>query len=261
MARWNYQTIDYDAIDKARVAQDDYLFVLLTIASFVEITSDIYEENLSQFFSDSDETVAWFEGVWEPEEIQHGRALKKYINTVWPDFDWDTTYAGFREEYSTVCTVDAFEPTRAREMLARMIVETGTSTLYKAFLSYAEAIDEPILAQIVSNISKDEVRHFARFEEGFVYYNREEKLSRTELVKIMISRLSVASDEDIMIAYKHIRPGADFEAFRRSMKHFGKAHYPYNMAVKMMLRPLQLHKAVESVTAATLRQGLRVFGI
>lgn len=261
MANWNYQTIDYDAIDKARVAQDDYLFVLLTIASFVEITSDIYVGNLNRFFADAPETVAWLDGVWEPEEMQHGEALRKYINTVWPDFDWEAAYAGFREEYGAVCTLDVFQPTRAREMLARMIVETGTSTLYKAFLSYAEAMDEPVLAGIVSNISKDEVRHFARFEEGFVYYNREEKLSRTEIVKIIISRLTAASDEDIMIAYKYIRPGADFEGLRRSMKRFGKEHYPYDMAVKMMLRPLRLHKAVESVTAATLRQGLRVFGI
>lgn len=261
MAFWNYQNIDYGAIEQERVAEDDHLFVLLTIASFIEITSDIYVGNLSSYFDDSPETVTWLDRVWEPEELQHGEALKKYIHTAWPDFDWEAAYEGFREEYGAICNLEVLQPTRAREMLARMIVETGTSTLYKAFLSYAEGIDEPVLAKIVSNISKDEVHHFARFEEGFEYYNREEKLSRTEIVKIMISRLGTASDEDIRIAYKHIRPGADFEELRRSMKQFGKAHYPQDMAVKMMLRPLRLNKAVESVTAVTLRQGLRVFGI
>ena len=49
MARWDYKKdIDYNAIDMQKVKDDSFLFKLLTIASFIEITSDTYAKNLSE---------------------------------------------------------------------------------------------------------------------------------------------------------------------------------------------------------------------
>ena len=261
MARWDYNQIDYDAIDVARVQKNDDLFNLVTIASFIEITSDLYEKNLVAFYEGDDGLTAWLSDVWEPEEVQHGRALRRYVATVWPAFDWESAYAGFRKEYGAMCTLDAFQPTRAREMVARMVVETGTSTFYRALHAYAEALEEPLLAQIASNISKDEVHHFEQFEAGFKRYNETERLTRADITKIILTRLREASDEDVRIALRHIRPGDSFGAMQRWMKEYAKEYYPYTMAVKMLMRPLQLNPLVERAAAASLRGGLKVFGI
>lgn len=261
MAKWDYNQIDYGAIDAGRIRENEDLFKLVAIASFIEITSDLYEKNLVAFYEGDAALTAWLSGVWEPEEVQHGRALRRYIATVWPGFDWEAAYAGFREEYGALCTVGVFQPTRAREMVARMVVETGTSTFYKALRAYAEDLDEPVLAQIASNISKDEVHHFEQFEAGFLHYNETEKLSRADLTKIILTRLREASDEDIRIALRHIRPDASFDAMQQWMKGYAKQYYPYTMAVRMLMRPLRLNPLVESAAAATLRGGLKVFGI
>jgi len=261
MARWDYEKIDYATIDVARIKKNDFLFKVVAIASFIEITSDLYEKNLAEFYADDESIVSWLKSTWEPEEIQHGKALRKYVRTVWPDFDWDSAYEGFRREYGELCTLDEFQPTKAREMLARMVVETGTSTLYRAMTDYAKSIDEPILAEIAHHIYKDEVYHYEQFDKGFEKYNQEEKLGRTEITKVIYSRLKMASDEDIFIAHKYIAPGEDFDAFKARTKTFAKEFYPYKMAVKMLMHPLHLHRHVENATASTVQGALRLLGI
>ncbi len=261
MPSWDYKKIDYNAIDNEKVSENKVLFQLITIASFIEITSDLYEKNLVEFYKGDTDIVTWLENTWEPEEVQHGKALKKYIQTVWPNFDWEEAYKKFRDEYGALCTIDEFQPTRAKEMLARMVVETGTSTFYKAVNRYATELDEPILAGIATNISKDEIYHYDIFEEGFKKYNEEEKLSRTDITKIIYARLKEANDEDVSIAFKHINSNASFDEFKKEIKHFAKIYYPYNMSVKMLMRPLRLNKYVENATASTIEKALKVLGI
>ena len=67
----------------------------------------------------------WLSGQWEPEELRHGAALKRYVQTAWPEFDWNAAYRGFFEEYSRCCGIEAFAGTRALELAARCVVETG----------------------------------------------------------------------------------------------------------------------------------------
>ncbi len=261
MASWDYKKIDYNSIESKKISENKILFQLVTIASFIEITSDLYEKNLAEFYTGDIFTVNWLANTWEPEEIQHGKALKKYIQTVWPLFDWENAYNNFRNEYAALCTIDEFQPTRAREMLARMVVETGTSTFYKALHRYAEELGEPILAKIATNISKDEVYHYDMFEEVFKKYNQEEKLSRGDITKIIYARLKEANDEDVSIAFKHINADASYEEFKKEIKHFAKIYYPYNTSVKMLMRPLKLNKYVEKATASTIEKALKVLGI
>jgi len=58
--KWNYEKdIDYAKIKKDNIKDDGFLFYLVSIASFIEITSDVYAKNLSKFFSDNKEAVEW----------------------------------------------------------------------------------------------------------------------------------------------------------------------------------------------------------
>ncbi len=261
MARWNYKEIDYKSIDVDRLKDNDFLFKIVTIASFIEITSDLYENNLVEFYKGDEEIVSWLEKTWEKEEIQHGKALREYVLNVWSDFDWDSAYNGFRKEYGALCTIDEFQPSRAKEMLARMVVETGTSTLYRALSEYAKSIEEPILAQIAHYIHKDEVYHYEEFDKGFKKYNKIENLGRTDITKIIYQRLKMANDEDIFIAYKYIASNENLEDFKAQTKYFAKTFYPYKMAVKMLMHPLNLHRHIESATASTLQGALKILGI
>jgi len=261
MARWDYKDIDYESINCENISGNEVLFQLIVIASFIEITSDLYEKNLVEFYIGDESLIKWLDNIWEPEEIQHGKALKKYVQTVWPSFNWEDTYKKFRDEYGALCTLKDFQPTKTMEMLARMVVETGTSTFYKALKSYAQDLDEPILSEIAANISKDEIYHYNMFEEGFKKYNKEEKLSRTDIMKVIYSRLKEVNDEDVSIAFKHICPDGSFENFKKKVKDFAKVYYPYKMSVKMLIRPLKLNQYIEKASASTIEKALKVIGI
>jgi hypothetical protein len=65
---------------------------------------------------------------WEPEELQHGATLKRYVETAWPEFDWNTAYRAFFAEYSRCCETDRFASTQELELTSRCVVETGTAT-------------------------------------------------------------------------------------------------------------------------------------
>jgi hypothetical protein len=47
-----------------------------------------------------DEVTAWLSQEWEPEELRHGAALRRYVETAWPEFDWNAAYRAFFAEYS-----------------------------------------------------------------------------------------------------------------------------------------------------------------
>ncbi len=267
--RWHYEDIDYTSINTQAIQNKKFLFYLITSASFIEITSNVYEKNLATFYADDRETVKWLANVWEPEEIQHGKALRKFVNTIWPEFDWKKSYQCFLDLYLPHCTIEEFQPTKAKEMLARMVVETGTSTFYKSIENYSKDLDTPILAQIAHNISKDEVYHYNMFEKIYQRYNQEERLGRDDIVKVIYDRLKEVDGEDARLAFRAIwevhehTPYKDsyYEAYKKEVSRFAKQYYPYNMAIKMLLRPLKLNKAVETISVPVIKGALKILGI
>ena len=116
---WRLEDIDLASIDPITAARNEDLIVLLCASSFVESGSDLYSNNLSIYFDGDEPVQTWLDKHWEPEELQHGRALRAYIARVWPDFDWDYAFAEFFSEYSKTCKVEDFEKTRGLELAAR----------------------------------------------------------------------------------------------------------------------------------------------
>lgn len=270
MKKWDYtKEIEYEAIDTAKVKSNHFLFYLLTIASYIEITSETYAKNLSQYYSDNPEALEWLNNTWEPEEVQHGKSLRSYIEYVWPQYPWQKGYERFLELYLPLCKVSAFEPTRASEMIARMIVETGTSTAYRALEEYANSFNEPVLAGLCHRIYKDEVNHYSYFHRYFSYYNQSEKLGRKNILKVITGRLRAAGDEDVELAYQSIyetENGTPFktsyyEEFKKEVNKLAKEHYPYSMAIKMTMQPLELNKALEATAVPLVRGAMKVLGI
>lgn len=259
---WSMDAIRYGDIARDAVEDDALLFQVVASASFIEITSDLYTENLVEYFRDDPDLVDWLAHHWEPEELQHGAALKRYVEIAWPDFDWRRAYAGFFAEYSRCCSLDNLAPTRALEMVARCVVETGTASFYRML---AEAAPEPVLRQIAGNIAADEVRHYKNFFYFFRRYRAAEHPGRTAVLKTLWDRAQEVDAEDAYIAFKHVfcvsNPGIEFqpvkyEAFRDGVRRLGREYFPYGMAMKMFLKPLGLAPVIgrmvlPSATAAT----------
>ena len=253
---WSLDDIPYDAIDIDCIRDDDALFLLVCSASFVESGSDTYTGNLVEQFADDDEVGTWLREHWEPEELQHGRALKAYVRHVWPEFDWDAAYADFFAEYSKLCTVEELEPTAGQELAARCIVEMGTTTYYQALHA---ACTEPVLRDLTWRIRCDEVRHYKNFHAFFQRYRQAEHLGRRHVLAALLRRAIELRREDATIALRHVaewrrrsRSGqVDGSAMASSAELIEQAyrlvseHLPMDLAVRMALKPLRLSPAVQ----------------
>lgn len=248
-APWSVDQITYGALDRSRVQFDRQLFYLLSSASFIEITSDLYTRNLVEFFGDDRETVDWLKNGWEPEELQHGLALKRYVQAAWPEFDWEEAYRCFFTEYSSTCSMEALEPSASLELVARCVVETGTSSFYRMI---GEASDEPVLKELAGRIAADEVRHYKHFYRYFCKYCARERPGRLAIFRTLLGRTTEIQSEDAFIAFKHVcltqNPQREFDPrdydnYRRGIKRLAKEHFPQEMATKMILKPLGLGPA------------------
>jgi len=258
-ASWSIEDVPYGALVRDRVHDDERLFYLLASASFIEITSDLYTANLVEFYRHDGEIVDWLEHYWLKEELQHGAALKRYVQTAWPEFDWDAAYRGFLDEYARLCTVEQLAATRALEMAARCVVETGTASFYRML---SEQTAEPVLKQLAANISSDEVRHYKHFYRYFRRYQALEQPSRAAVLRTLWSRVAAIDAEDAFCAFKPLylarHPGAsfrksDYDAYRVYVRQLAKSHFPHDMATKMLLKPLGLNALVGRAVAPAAR--------
>jgi hypothetical protein len=243
---WRLESLAFDRIEVERVRSHEDLFFLLASSSFVESGSGLYTRNLIDHFAGDSELQEWLAGNWEQEELQHGRALAAYVRHVWPEFDWDSGYRAFWNEYGAVCTAAELESSRGLELAARCVVETGTASLYRALHTIAE---EPVLRQLTDHLRRDEVSHFKHFYYHFKRYREREALGRARVFRAVLKRVLEIRDEDSDIALRHVfaarypERADDAQECRRvtaRARDLLRRHIPAEMTVKMLLKPLDL---------------------
>ena len=264
-ASWSIEDIPYGTL-LPRQQADERLFYLVASASFIEITSHLYSHNLVEYFRGDAEIVAWLEREWEPEEMQHGAALRRYVETAWPAFDWEKAYKAFLDLYTPLCKPERLAETRTLEMAARCVVETGTASFYRTLASLSS--DEPVLARLAASISADEVRHYKHFYKFFLRYRDVDRTSRTAVARALWNRVVDVEAEDALCAYKAIfqtrHPGVDFERsdyeeYRSGVLQLMKNHLPEEMTAKMLLKPLGLHALVSKAMLPVLTSATHFF--
>ena len=244
--RWRVEEMDFSRIDLNCLRERDDLFLLVCCASFIESGADIYTRNLIDFFADDQELATWLRQQWETEELQHGKALKAYVKQAWPEFDWESAYADFFAEYGPLCVAEELEPTRGQELVARCIVEMGTTTFYQAL---HDVSGEPLLRELTWLIRTDEVRHYKNFYHHFLKYRVQEGLHRGQVMASLWRRMRELRESDADIAFRHAvawrykgeTPPASPDALKSQV--FGLAHksFPIDLATRMALKPLQLN--------------------
>ncbi|MGH8278746.1 MAG: ferritin-like domain-containing protein [Gammaproteobacteria bacterium] len=256
---WRLEDISWQDVNPNRMADRETLFYLVSSASFIETATDTYAHNLIQYYAGDSEATAWLEDHWQHEELQHGRALRHYVQTAWPGFDWDTVYAAFFAEFSRNCTLEALEPSRCLEMVSRCIVEMGTSSFYTTLGAMSP---DPVLRHLTQLIRQDEVHHYKYFYRYFRRYRAQEGVGRWRIFKAIVHRLRMIDGEDSSIAFKHVfhvrHPDAPYSehvyrAFQKRARHQMGSRFPHDMSVKMTLKPLDLNPRTQKIVAPCIK--------
>ncbi len=197
MKHWDYQTdINWEKFDRSKV--DPAIVPLIKAAALVEYNGGQYADHLVTVFADDPDFCAASRD-WGIEEIQHGQSLGKWASLYDPTFNLEYAFQKFTSGYQIPAQAGvSSRGSRAGEMIARCIVETGTSSYYTALM---ESTDEPVLKEICRHIAADEFRHYKLFYQYFKKYLAIEKISFLRRLMIAIGRISETEDDELSYAY------------------------------------------------------------
>jgi rubrerythrin len=196
MRAWTLADIAWHRFEPQAVDAD--LLRLAKAASLVEYNARAYARHLCRIFADDPEFKEQAQR-WGEEEVQHGRALARWAALADPGFDFAAAFgrfqAGFRADFDRD---SSRRGSRAGEMIARCIVETGTSSYYAAL---REAATEPVLRQICRNIAADEVRHYKLFYRNLERCLAREPIGLLRRLRVALGRIAEARDDELAYAY------------------------------------------------------------
>ncbi|HEY5048602.1 MAG TPA: ferritin-like domain-containing protein [Rhizomicrobium sp.] len=245
-AGWSLDEIAWASFDPSKVEPE--LLSSVKAAALVEFNAPDYVDYLKRVFSDSPaETLASIER-WGEEEAQHGRALGRWAEVADPSFDFRAAFArfqaGFKPAHLTGGDLVSIRGSRRGEMIARCVVESGTSSFYSAI---RDATDEPVLKEIAGRIAADEFRHYRLFFETLQQQD-EPELPFWRRLWVAVTRVNESDDDELAYAwYSANIPSERQGEIPYSRKIFARAYHAKAMT---LYRRHHIRKLVQMVAKA-----------
>ncbi|HEX3674494.1 MAG TPA: ferritin-like domain-containing protein [Rhizomicrobium sp.] len=243
---WTLDDVQWQLFDASKV--DPQLLGAVKAASLVEYAAPNYVGYLKRVFAGAgEETMATLE-KWGQEEIQHGQALSRWAAMADPTFDFEAAFArfkiGFQPPQFNTTDESSIRGSRRGEMIARCVVESGTSSYYSAI---RDATDEPALKEITGRIAADEFRHYKLFYDTLQLQD-EPDLPFWRKLSVAVGRALESDDDELAYAYYAANIPAEREAevpYDRAK--FGNA---YHGAAMIHYRRHHVKKLVQMVAKA-----------
>ncbi|HEY3912711.1 MAG TPA: ferritin-like domain-containing protein [Stellaceae bacterium] len=196
MGSWTLDDIPWGRFDRGKL--DPQIVAVVKAASLVEMNGGAYAHHLCRVFAD-DPAFQQAARCWGEEEVQHGRALGRWAALADPAFDVAAAFERFHTGYQVDFDRDASRRgSRSGEMIARCIVETGTSSYYTAL---RDAAEEPVLSEICHRIADDEIRHYKLFYRTLTRYLERERIGLWGRLRVALGRIAEAQDDELAYAY------------------------------------------------------------
>jgi hypothetical protein len=196
MGRWTADDIAWRDFDALRL--DLELLKVVKAASLVERNAADYTLYLRNIFGDDADFIA-FAGLWQDEEIRHGEVLGRYAELADPGFSFRAAFQRFTDGYRIPTDLaTSVRGSRCGELLARCVVETGTSSFYSAL---RDATTEPVLKDICHRIAGDEFRHYKAFYDIMHTYMKREGIGFFRRALVAAGRIRETDDDELAYAY------------------------------------------------------------
>ncbi len=223
-AHWTMDDIPWERFDAAKV--DPELLKIAKAAALVEYNGGDYAAYLCNVFPDDAEFQA-AANAWAREEVQHGEALGKWAEIADPEFDFQAAFKRFTDGFKIdVDSSESIRGSRSGELVARCIVEVGTSSYYSAL---ADSCREPVLTEICRRIAADELRHYKLFYDHLKRYLDQEQISRLRRFMIALGRIGESEDDELAYAYyaANAAPDEPYERKRWAQAYMTRAYGYY----------------------------------
>ncbi|MDR3516962.1 MAG: ferritin-like domain-containing protein [Azospirillaceae bacterium] len=193
---WSLDDLPWDQIDPHLVDLDT--LQIIKAAALVEYNAGDYGAYLENVFA-GDAIFIDAVQTWVKEEVQHGAALGKWAGIVDPAFRLEEAFALFRQHYRVnINATQSLRGSRCGELVARCMVETGTSSYYTAIADRAAC---PVLKRICQHIAADEHRHYKLFYDHLKRYLAQDRLGRFSRLRIALGRIAETEDDELAYAF------------------------------------------------------------
>ena len=234
---WTLDDIPWDKFDRAKA--DPELVRAVKAAALVEHNSSDYVTYLCGVFAGDAEFQAAAR-AWGEEEVQHGLALARWAEQADPDWDFAAALCRFKQIFSLPLQATAsVRGSRTAELIARCVVEVGTSSFYSAI---RDATDEPVLKLVCAKIAGDEFRHYKLFYDHMRRYQTQQRLGLLRRLRAAFGRLTEISDDELASAYfaancaaeryDRVRHGAAYSLRAFPLYRFGHVQRGIGMVLK-----------------------------
>lgn len=235
---WSLSDIPWQDFDPAKV--DPELLKIIKAASLVEFNGRDYADYLCNVFPD-DQAFRAAAKIWADEEVQHGEALGRWAEMADPDFDFKASVERFRDGYQIPVEAEhSVRGSRSGELVARCIVEVGTSSFYASISSMT---DEPVLKEVCDRIAADELRHYKLFYTHLKRYLKQERIGRLRRVAVALGRIGESEDDELAYAYFAANgDGSSYDHKRHSQAYLNRVYACY--------RPIHVQRAVSMIFKA-----------
>ena len=220
MKHWHIDELGWDRFDPSKV--DPEIVPLIKAAAMVERNAADYVTYLTRVFAEDPDFIAAVEH-WGVEETQHGDALGRWGMLADPGWDFTAAFERYRAGYQIQLDAEAsIRGSRTGELIARCMVETGTSSYYTAL---GEATEEPALKQVCRLIAADEYRHFKLFYDHMKRYLARENLSFSKRLRVALGRIGETEDDELAFAFHSANEpeGTPYDHERSTTAYMGRA--------------------------------------
>src|SRR5215831_13102931 len=220
MGHWTLDDVPWSRFDSSKV--DPEILRIVKTASLVEYYGAAYAHHLCRIFRD-DAEFQLHARRWGDEEIQHGKALARWAALADPGFDFEAAFgrfqAGYRVDFDCA---SSRRGSRSGEMIARCMVEVGTSSYYTAL---RDAVEEPVLKEICRNIAADEIRHYKLFYKNLTRCLERERIGFWNRLRVAVGRIAESEDDELAYAYYAATESeGPYERHRYSCAYAGRAY-------------------------------------
>jgi len=241
---WGPDDIPWENFDASKA--QPWMIEAIKSAALVEYNAPDYVAYLKRVFPEPERHAAIEQ--WGREETNHGRVLGRWAELADSAFRLEAAFARFRAGYTPAhfASTDAVSVRGSRrgEMIARCVVESGTSSYYTAI---KDATDEPVLKEIAARIAADEFRHYKLFYET-LHAQDEPDLPFWRKFLIAVGRVTETDDDEICFSHYCATVPAD----RAAERPYVRAVYSRKLfGITMRIyRRRHIHKLTQMVAKA-----------
>ena len=253
---WTLDDFPWERFDPSKVNDDQVRIV--RAASLVEYNADDYVKYLCNVF-ENDPLFSEAARNWGEEEKMHGLALSRWARLIDPDFDFEGVFDNFRDKIRLdLETSQSVRGSRTGELVARCMVEVGTSSYYSAL---ADATEEPVLKDICRKIASDELRHYKLFYDHLRRYLEQDRVGKLRRLKIAAGRIMETENDELAYAYYAANHGHEpydrekynHEYMLRAYSYYRPTHINRGMAMIFKAVGLQPHSTLFRAVAGGAR--------